>query len=89
MQQTQPGPQHFVFYGTVIIIIGLQTTTTVSWDFGSCEIMMVTYMNFVINKKCAFYLKLKHRNLTTWLRDFMGGGGWSPPLPFPSGYHLD
>lgn len=75
MQQTQPGPQHFVFYRTVIIIIGLQTTKiknskfgvtlvewrlsycTVSWDFGSCEIMLVTFMNFVMNKMCVFKVK--------------------------------
>lgn len=42
--------------------------------------MLVTFKNFVINKMCG--LKLKHRNVTTRLRDFMGGGGWSPLLPF-------
>ena len=35
--------------------------------------MLVTFKNFVINKMCVF--KLKHRNVTTRLRDFMGGGG--------------
>ena len=42
--------------------------------------MLVTFKNFVINKMCG--LKLKHRNVTTRLRDFMGGGGVvsSPPL---------
>lgn len=47
MQQTQPGPQHFVFYRTVIIIIGLQTTkikdskfgvTLVEWRLSYCTV---------------------------------------------------
>ena len=42
--------------------------------------MLVTFKNFVINKMCG--LKLKHRNVTTRLRDFMGGGGGLLSSPF-------